>query len=137
MKTLLALVFALLMPVAALAADADQEQQHQATDSAKAWLALVDAGKYDQAWTEAGKQLRHAKQTDWVASTKAMRGALGAVTFRHPGGVVMTKSVAGLSGGDYALVFFSTVFVKNAEGTEKVTMVLEGGNWKPVAYTAK
>jgi hypothetical protein len=137
MKHLLAIAFAVLLPVAALAADSNQEEQHQATEAAKAWLALVDAGNYDQAWTDAAKHLRQTKKVDWIASTKAMREALGAATFRHPGGVVITKSIAGLSSGDYALVFFSTVFEKNAEGTEKVTMVREGGAWKTVAYTAK
>jgi hypothetical protein len=136
MKQLLAFAFACLMPFAALAADTNQQEQHQATEAGKAWLALVDAGNYDQAWTEAGKQLRHGKQADWVASTKAMREALGALVRRHPGGVVMTKSVVGLSSGDYALVFFTTDFAQKPEATEKVTMTMEGGAWKTVAYTA-
>lgn len=137
MKHLLALAFAFLLPVAALAADTNQEEQHKATEDAKAWLALVDAGNYDQAWSDAAGRLRKTDKADWIASTKTMREALGALVRRHPSGVVMTKSVAGLSSGDYALVFFTTAYEKNPEATEKLTMVMDGGTWRTVTYTAK
>lgn len=137
MKHLLAIALVFLLPVAALAADSNQEQEKQATDSATAWLTTVDAANYEQAWSDAGRQIRRARQADWIAATKAMREPLGTVVLRHPGGVVLTKSVAGLSRGDYALVFFSTAFENSAEGTEKLTMVREGGAWKVAAYTAK
>jgi hypothetical protein len=136
MKVFLALVFALILPMAALAADADQKAEGQATDSARAWLALVDAGKYADAWTAAGADLRSGQTADkWTASIKPMREPLGAATFRHPAGVVMQTSASGTH--DSALVFFTTTFAQKAEASEKLTMKMVGGDWKVTSYTVK
>lgn len=131
MTILLALVFALLMPASALAADASQ----QATDSAKAWLALVDAGNYEQSWKDASTLIQNRfSEADWATTVKPAREPFGAVVSRTPAGVDMEKSLPGAPDGDYAVVHFKTGFAKKAEAKETVTMVLENGNWKCAGY---
>jgi hypothetical protein len=136
MRLLLAFAFALLLPVAALAAGADQKAEGQATDSAKAWLVLVDAGKYAESWAQAGAAFR-ANQTakDWAATIKPVREPLGAAVWRHPSGVVMQTS--GLGAIEGALVFFTTDFAHRKEVLEKLTMKMESGGWKVTSYTIK
>jgi hypothetical protein len=136
MRLLLAFVFALLMPMAALAADAEQKVEGLATDSAKAWLGLVDAGKYSESWAQAGTEFR-ANQTAkaWAATIRPVRVPLGAAVWRHPSGVVMQTS--GLGAPDGALVFFTTDFAHKKQVLEKLTMKLEGSAWKVTSYTFK
>ena len=55
MKYFAVLVFALLIPVAAQAADADTQN---AIDAAKSWLMLVDANDYAQSWNTASTFLQ-------------------------------------------------------------------------------
>lgn len=136
MKSLLAFAFALLMPIAAMAADADQKAEGQATDSAKTWLALVDAGKYADSWAQAGADFRMGQSLDkWTAAIKPMREPLGAATFRHPAGVVMQTSASGARDG--ALVFFTTTFARKAEASEKLTLKMYGDTWKVTSYFVK
>lgn len=136
MKSLLALAFALLLPAAALAADSDQQAEHQATDSAKAWLALVDAGNYAESRTTASTAFQKTMTAEkWAATIKPVREPLGAVVQRHPAGVVMQTS--GFGGREGALVFFTTTFANSAERSEKLTMTMQGGSWKVVEYTIK
>ena len=136
MKMLLALALALFMPVAALAADSDQKAEGQATDCAKTWLMLVDAGKYAQSWSQAASDFRKNVTADkWTETIKPVREPLGAAVWRHPSGVVMTGS--DLSGRDGALVFFTTNFANRTGVLEKLVMAAEGGTWKVVSYTIK
>ncbi len=134
MKTLLAVIFALLIPTAALAADASQ----QATDSAKVWLALIDAGNTSQSWKDAAPLFQsRISEADWVKAVKPIRESLGAVVSRAPAGVDLAKALPGAPDGDYAVVHFKTKFAKKADATETVTMMMDGGAWKCVGYFIK
>ena len=129
MKMLLAFLFALLMPMAALAQDTSQ----QAADNAKTWLALIDAGQYDQSWTDASTAFKGAvTQAQWVGMVKPVREPLGAVVSRNldPPGVELTKSLPGAPAGDYAIVHFATKFAKGGDTKETVILTMDGGAWK-------
>ena len=131
MKSLLAIAFALLMPVAALAADASTD----ATNAAKAWLALVDTGNFAQSWTDSSTLMRaRITQDQWTQSAKPVHETLGAVVSRDPAGVDMMKSLPGAPDGDYAIVHFKTKFAKKADAKETVTMMMDGGKWKSAGY---
>jgi len=131
MKPLLAFVFALLMlPVAALA-----DPQTDATNAAKAWVALVDAGNYDQSWTESSSLMQaRISKADWAKAAKPVHDQLGAMVSRVPTGVDMLKSLPGAPDGDYAIVHFTTKFANKQDAKETITMLLEGGKWKSAGY---
>ena len=130
MKSLLAIAFALLMPVAALA-----DPSADATNAAKAWVALVDAGNYAQSWTDSSALMRtRVSQADWAKAAQPVHEMLGAVVSREPAGVDMMKALPGAPDGDYAIVHFKTKFAKKADAKETVTMMLDGGKWKSAGY---
>jgi len=131
MKSLVAFVFALLLPAAALAADAPAD----ATAAAKVWLALVDKGDYAQSWTDSSSLMRtRISQADWAKAAQPVHETLGAVVTRAPAGVDMMKSLPGAPDGDYAIVHFKSKFAKKADAKETVTMMLDGGTWKCAGY---
>lgn len=131
MKLVLALVVALLLPSAALAADASGA----ATDSAKAWLALVDAGNYAQSWKDASSLFKsRVTEARWAKAIKPTRESLGAVVSRTAVHVEMKKSLPGAPDGEYAVIYFKTKFAKKTQATETVTMMMDGGTWKCAGY---
>lgn len=134
MKLLLALIIALVLPASAIAADASKE----AADGAMSWLVLVDAGKYDQSWSEASKFFQqHVTATQWAAAVKSAREPLGALVSRPAPLVQLTKSLPGVPDGDYAIVQFHATFATRADALETVTMMMDGDAWKAAGYFIK
>ena len=130
MKSLLAIAFALLLPVAALA-----DPSAAATNAAKAWVALVDQGNFAQSWTDSsGLMQARISQADWAKAAQPVHDQLGPVVSREPAGVDMMKALPGAPDGDYAIVHFKTKFAKKAEAKETVTMMMDGGKWKSAGY---
>lgn len=131
MRTFLALLVALLLPVAAFAADDSQ----QASDAASAWLKLVDDGNYAQSWSDASKLLQsRIDQAEWAQKVKPIRDSLGAVVSRKAGDTQLTKTLPGAPDGDYAIVRFTTKFANKAEAVETVTLSRENGVWQTAGY---
>ncbi len=51
--------------------------EREAMTAAEEWLALVDAGKYDQSWQTANKTLKEqSEKDDWANYLKAIREPL-------------------------------------------------------------
>lgn len=135
MKRLVALVIGLVLSVSAAGA-ADQSQQ--ATDAAKSWLSLVDAGQYDRSWTEASKLFQgHVSEAQWTTEVKSVREPLGAVDSRNAPIVRLTASLPGVPDGQYAVLQFHSKFVHKADATETVTMMMDDGTWKLAGYFIK
>lgn len=131
MKSLLAFVLVLLMPVAALAADPSGE----ASNAAKAWLALVDRADYAQSWAQSSSLLKSRISAEgWAQAAKPIRDSLGSVVSRDLTTVDMMKSLPGAPDGSYAIVHFKTKFEKKEAANETVTMMLDGAAWKCAGY---
>jgi hypothetical protein len=106
-----------------------------ARDAAEKWLALLDARKYGEAWDQTARAFRDkVKREQWVESLPKTRGALGAVKSRSTEVASFRPSLAGMPDGDYVTVRFSTRFEKKDEAQELVTLVYEGGAWRPLGY---
>lgn len=132
MKFVAVIVLALLIPVAALAADADTQK---ATDAAKSWLALVDANDYAQSWKTASALLQsHVTEAQWETAGKAARDRMGPVVARKVAGVDLTATLPGAPDGQYAVVMFDTKFANKAAAVETMAMVMDGGSWKAAGY---
>lgn len=96
------LIFFFLVGLTARAADGDAADKAKAQDAAKAWLVLVDAGKYGQSWNEAALLFRSAvMKAEWERAAKAARAPLGALKVRTFKSANFTRSLPGAPDGEY------------------------------------
>jgi hypothetical protein len=122
--------------IATLFARADDDQQAgDAVAAAKTWLAEIDAGNYDQSYTDGGSAL-HEKvpQDKWSKILKTERPMLGKVMTRtetarsyHPNGFEGTD-------GEFFVVSYHTAFASKPDEIEHVVLRREGGHWRGVGY---
>jgi hypothetical protein len=125
----LSLGVVLISPLPAAAATPDPAA------SAKAWVALVDQGRYGESWTASGAIFRsHITKADWAKMVAQVRGPLGAVVSRTFVGDEPTNSLPGVPDGSYDQVHFSTVFTHKQSSIETVVLTHEPGGWRVDGY---
>lgn len=112
------------------------EREDAAVEAAEAWLALVDAGDYDESWKEAASFFRSAvKEADWVAALGATRKPLGAVSSRKVKGAQFATELPGAPDGEYVVIQFETSFENKANAVETITpMKDKDGTWRVSGY---
>ena len=106
---------------------------HPAEIAARAWLALVDAGKYDEAY-ETRCDLWQSKVTAEANRNEleTLRKDRGAGVSRNQTMAQKANSLPGLPEGDYIILMFQTQFAK---GSGSETMVISNeGEWKVFTY---
>jgi DNA-binding CsgD family transcriptional regulator len=102
-----------------------------ATEAARAWLALVDAGKWQESFAGTTKQF----QTDntyemWRSASVGGRVPLGRVLSRR----LLSEEDIPVPPNGNQLVRFKTDFAAKPGATERLTLVREGGSWRIVGY---
>ncbi len=129
------LVLALALGAGARAGEAED----QAVESAKAWLAIVDAGDYADSWTEAAEFFRNAvTQVQWVQAVTPVRGPLGAVVSRELKSAQYSTTLPGAPDGEYVLIQFTSSFEHKASAVETVTSMKDAdGSWRVAGYFIK
>ena len=112
------------------------EDEDAAVEVAEEWLALVDAGEYDQSWDEAAAYFRRAvTKDDWIASLGAVRTPLGKATSRTHKGATYVTELPGAPDGEYVVIQFSTAFANKGSAVETITpMKDEDGRWRVSGY---
>lgn len=106
-----------------------------ALDAARAWLALTDAGRWQESWQMAAATFRSRISGDqWTAAIKPARTPLGAVSSRSVRSAARTRSLPGVPAGDYVVILFETAFARSGSAVETVTLVHEGGQWRVAGY---
>jgi Protein of unknown function (DUF4019) len=130
----LALVLAIHGPGSA--ARAQQKPEQAAEKSAKAWLALVDAGKYAKSWEEAAQYFKGAvSEKDWQKALEARRMPLGAMLSRKLENAASTRTLPGAPDGQYVVMKYATSFQHKKSAVETVTFVLDrDGKWRATGY---
>ncbi len=122
--------------VATVAAD----DTKAAESAGNAFLALVDAGKYDQAY-KASAAIVTSKVTekDFVAQVGDIRTQLGAVKNRHLSKVTPSDQIPGAPKDmKFIVLEFSTDFANKGGVTEIVSPMLEkDGKWRVAGYRFK
>ncbi|GAA0569359.1 DUF4019 domain-containing protein [Rhizomicrobium electricum] len=132
MKFLTILAFALLLPIAAHA------QQANYGDACNAWLGLIDAGKYDQSWDTASDYFKSKiTKEQWAPMVKAVRDTVGPPLSRSAKSVTPTETLPAAPFGKYIVIVLSTKFAMNQSATETVILKLENGEWKVAGYFVK
>jgi hypothetical protein len=128
----IALIVGLVLPLSALTA---ADTSKAAADAATNWLTLIDAGRYEQSWRQAGKLFRErVRQTQWASEAKSAREPLGSLKSRTMSTVRFAGSLPGAPDGRYAIVQFHSQFAHKASAVETVTVMMEDGEWKTVGY---
>ncbi|MFM6932534.1 MAG: DUF4019 domain-containing protein [Novosphingobium sp.] len=99
--------------------------------SARAWLALVDAGKWSDSWAATGASFRKLNSAKvWASVSDKVRVPLGAVTSRS---FVSSTEVPAPPAG-YTMLKFRTDFTGKPGATETLTLVRDAGGWKVTGY---
>ncbi|MBB3912103.1 helix-turn-helix domain-containing protein [Sphingomonas desiccabilis] len=99
------------------------------TRAAADWLALVDAGKWQESWAETGQSFRSLNTVAaWQAASEQARVPLGRMLSRQ---LLSEQDVPAPPKG-YRMVRFRTDFENRRGATETVSLDREGDSWKVV-----
>jgi len=130
---------ALLWLCAAGPVPAEEQKQAQAVAAARAWLALVDAGDYEQSWDEAASYFRNAVPKEkWRQMLAAVRRPLGALVARELASTTFHRTLPGAPDGEYVVIQFETSYENKASGIETVTPMMDSdGRWRVSGYFVK
>jgi hypothetical protein len=103
--------------------------------SAKRWLRLVDAGKYNESFAAASDLFReNLTAEEWEADQASTRRQLGAVITRDQNIDLQAFAAKDGKGTIICTLWITTTFQKMAAG-ERLRMVKESGEWKVAHYT--
>lgn len=118
---------------------ADQSKEELAASTSQAWLALVDAGKYQESWQQAAEFFKNAvDQNQWESSMIAYRKPLGNVLSRELIFKKYTNTLPGAPDGEYVVIQYKTSFENKASAVETVTPMLDtDGKWRVSGYYIK
>jgi hypothetical protein len=110
-----------------------------AEKSALAWLARVDAGSYEESWTEAASFFRGAvSKEDWKKAMEGVRRPLGKVLSRKVKSRTYAESLPGAPDGKYVIVVLDTSFENKKTAVETVTPMQEpDGTFRVSGYFIK
>jgi hypothetical protein len=119
--------------------ETDPEAEKAAIESAKAWLELIDAEKYDQSWQEAALYVRNlVPKDDWHRSMQGARRPLGKLVSRELKSTRYTTSAPGAPDGQYVILQYNTRFENKKAAVETVTPMLDNdGKWRVSGYYIK
>ena len=103
------------------------------------WLALVDAAKWSDSWTEASSAFRKAvPEETWVAGVESVRGPLSKVLHRELGSEAYSTHLPGVPDGQYVLSQYRTSFEHKAGAVETVVAQMDAdGRWRVSGYYIK
>jgi DNA-binding CsgD family transcriptional regulator len=105
--------------------------QTNVTSSARDWLALVDAGRWEESWRATGDSFRTLNSVAaWTSASEQARVPLGAMVSRAS---LSQESIPAPPHG-YEMVKFRTSFANRTGVVETLTLVREGQAWRVVGY---
>jgi hypothetical protein len=118
---------------------AQDPQQFLVQGIARDWLALVDAGRYEDSWKAAGAKFRLAiAPARWTEAVTKVRAPLGPLVKRTILKTQFTRTFPGVPEGDYAVVIFRVAYTKREDGEETVTLEREAdGTWRVIGYVVR
>ena len=111
------------------------EENAVATEAARNWVRLIDAGEYTESWSEAGSMFKQAVTADsWAAQVTPIREPLGSLVSRTEKSIEARTDLPGAPAGDYRMISFDTAYSASPERVETVVMHKENGRWSVVGY---
>ena len=103
------------------------------------WLAVVDAGHYDESWHAAAAYFRAAvSQDQWQQAMHGVRRPLGNMLSRELHAKTYATELPGAPDGQYVVIQFNTSFENKRAAVETVTpMMDDDGTWRVAGYFIK
>jgi len=125
--------------IAACAPHSNQEAENAAAEPARAWLTLIDEGRYAESWDDAAPYFQNAvAREEWEKSLKAVRTPLGKAESRKLKSASYRTTLPGAPDGEYVIIQYSTSFEKKKSAIETVTpMLCKDGKWRVSGYYIK
>jgi hypothetical protein len=116
-----------------------ESREADAESVARAWLALIDAGNYDQSWSTAAQMFRQkVTQSQWHSMASSVRGPLGKLTSRTLQSATFKNTLPGAPDGEYVIVRFASSFENMANAVETVVPMKDpDGTWRVAGYFIK
>ena len=110
-----------------------------AIKAAGSWLAILDAGKYGESWSEGAAALRSVvTQAKWEEGLRAVRAPVGAAGARTLTRSQYTRALPGAPAGEYVILQYSTDFAGKPGAVETVVPMREAdGSWRVSGYYIK
>jgi DNA-binding CsgD family transcriptional regulator len=106
--------------------------ESSATLAARNFIALVDAGNWQDSYAAWGEHFHSVNTLEaWRSASVGGRVPLGRVLSRR----LLSEEEIPVPPAGNQLVRFETKFANKAHATERLTLVQEGGSWKIVGYT--
>jgi hypothetical protein len=116
--------------------DASVQKQKAALQSAQAWLALVDTGRYDESWDQAAQTLKDlVDKSQFATSVESARLPVGKLVSRKQKSATYTRTLPGVPEGDYVVILYNSSFENLPSAVETVTPMLDkDGKWRVSGY---
>jgi hypothetical protein len=113
-----------------------EESKEKATTAARAWLQLVDQGKYAESWESAASFFKsRVTKEQWIQQIELARKEFGPVSQRSLKMHEYTTEMPGAPDGHYVIIQFNTSFEKKQSAVETVTPLLDSdGKWRVSGY---
>ena len=129
----------LLVFLISLSSVGQTKPEGAAKQSAEAWLALVDSGKYANSWDEAAQLFKAALTKDqWESALRTVRDPLGKMGTRTLKSANYTKTLPGAPDGEYVVMQYETSFANKGSAIETIVPMLDkDGKWRVSGYFIK
>lgn len=101
---------------------------------ARRWLGLIDFGKFDESYEEAGEDLRDQYSPGKWKFGLTLRMTKGKLEERTVSSVMRTGEFGGRKGSDFAIITFASLFEYNNLQSERVVLEKVGSEWKVIDY---
>jgi len=122
-------------PDAADAADDTAAAIEGATAAATEWLALIDAGEYEESWKEAASAFQDAlTPAVWESALTDARSQFEPFGQRTLTSSQQMTDPPGAPAGDYVILQYQTEVSEDRTVTETVVPMKEGDHWKVSGY---
>ncbi len=131
-------IVALLLALGACQ-ESNPAAEQAAYEATKPWLALMDAGEYEQCWNTAAPWFRdNVPSLDhWLATAREARKPLGALRSRQLGKTTFKTNPWGAPDGEYTIVVYDARW-EGGDILETVSMQRQAdGSWDVVGYHVK
>lgn len=108
------------------------EDADEIRKSAETWLALLDAGRWEESWNATGETFKELNTLEnWVSIASEVQPAFGAVVTRN----FASQKYAPAPPHGYYVITFETNFQNKPSAIETIAVERQGTGWKVVGYT--
>ncbi len=118
---------------------AGSDKESKALKVAKAWLSIVDQGRYGESWEKTSEYFQNSvSKQHWDKALTGFRKPFGEVMNRQVAKMKYTTQLPGAPDGEYVVIHFKTSFKNKASSFETVTPALgKDGTWRVAGYFIK